>query len=92
MTHNRRQQLKFLRRENPYSITSSAMARSVGGTVMPSSRGLHVNDEPELRRLHYWQVRALGALEDAGESKAAGRHTPSGRGGGTTLRPEDFMF
>ena len=49
-----------------YSITSSARASSVGGTVRPSMlRGLGIDDQLELGRLHDRQVRGLGALEDA---------------------------
>ena len=49
----------------PHSITSSVMARSPGGTSMPSSLGgLQVDDELELGRLHDRQVGGLGALED----------------------------
>ena len=49
-----------------HSITSSALASSVGGTVRPSIRAvLSVDDQLELGRLHDRQVRGLGALENA---------------------------
>ena len=49
-----------------HSITSSAVASSVGGTVRPSILAvLRVDDQLELGRLHDRQVRGLGALEDA---------------------------
>ena len=50
----------------PHSITSSARASSVGGTVEAEHpRGLEVDDQLELGRLHDRQVRRLRALEDA---------------------------
>ena len=49
-----------------HSITSSARASSVGGTVEAEHPGgLQVDDQLELGRLHDRQVRRLGALEDA---------------------------
>ena len=49
-----------------HSITSSAGASSVGGTVEAEHPGgLGVDDQLELGRLHDRQVRGLGALEDA---------------------------
>ena len=49
-----------------HSITSSARASSVGGTVEAEHPGgLSVDDQLELGRLHDRQVRGLGALEDA---------------------------
>ena len=48
-----------------HSITSSARASSVGGTVEPERLGgLEVDDERELGRLLDRQVGGLGALED----------------------------
>ncbi len=47
-------------------MTSSARASSVRGTVEAEhSGGLGIDDQLELRRLHYRQVCGLGALEDA---------------------------
>ena len=49
-----------------HSITSSARASSVGGTVEAKRLGgLEVDDELEFGRLHHRQVGRLGALEDA---------------------------
>ncbi len=49
-----------------YSITSSAMASSDGGTVRPSMMGRSaVDDQRELRRLFDRDVGGLGALDDA---------------------------
>ena len=46
-----------------HSITSSATASSVGGTVRPSiERRLRVDDQLELARLHDRQVGRLRAL------------------------------
>ena len=49
-----------------YSITSSAAASSVVGTVRPSILAVwRLMANSNLRRLHNRQVRRLGALEDA---------------------------
>jgi hypothetical protein len=49
----------------PYSITSSARASSVGGTVMLRGlRGLEIDDQLEFGRLHNRQVGGLSAFED----------------------------
>ena len=49
-----------------HSMTSSAMASSVGGTVRPSILAVWcVDDQLELARLHDGQVCRLRALEDA---------------------------
>ena len=49
-----------------YSITSSAMASNVGGSVRPSNlRRREIDDQLELRRLYHWQIGGLGALENA---------------------------
>ena len=49
-----------------HSITSSARASSVGGTVEAEHPGgLEVDDQLELGRLHDRQVGGLGALENA---------------------------
>ena len=49
-----------------HSITSSARASSVGGTVEAERLGgLEVDDQLELGRLHDRQVGRLRALEDA---------------------------
>ena len=51
-----------------HSITSSARASSVGGTVEAEHPGgLGVDDQLELRRLHDRQVCGLRALEDAAD-------------------------
>ena len=49
-----------------HSITSSAMASSVGGTVRPSIRAVWwLMTSSNFDRLHHRQVRGLRALEDA---------------------------
>ena len=54
-----------------YSITSSAMASSVGGTVEAERLGgLEIDDELELGRLHHRQVGRLLALENAADIDA----------------------
>src|SRR6516165_8162588 len=54
-----------------HSITSSAMASSDGGTVMPSILAVSaLMNQLELRRLHDRQVRRLCALEDAADIAA----------------------
>jgi len=47
-----------------YSITSSARARSVGGTSRPSVLAVSALMTLELRRLHDRQLRRLDTLED----------------------------
>src|SRR5262245_31518502 len=50
---------------SPYSITLSARAMTVGGTVMPSRLAdLKIDVELECGRLLHRQVRRLGALEN----------------------------
>ena len=58
-----------------HSITSSARARSVGGTAMPSAlRGLQVNDQLKLgRRLHRQVSLGLLSLQDAVDVTDAAR-------------------
>ena len=47
-----------------HSITSSASASSLSGTVSPSRLGgRQVDDEVELRGLHNWQIARLFALQ-----------------------------
>ena len=49
-----------------HSITSSARASRVGGTVEAERlRGLQIDDQLELGRLQYRQVGGLRPLEDA---------------------------
>ena len=49
----------------PYSITSSARASSVGGTVKPSAlRGLEIENQFEPRRLLHRQIGRLGTFQD----------------------------
>jgi hypothetical protein len=53
-------------KNTPYSITSSAVASSVGGTVRPSILAVSaLMTSSNLPRLHDRQVSGLGALEDA---------------------------
>ena len=57
---------KTLARLQPYSITSSARASSIGGTVMPSILAVcGVDHQLEPGGLHDRQVRGFSALEDA---------------------------
>ena len=58
-----------------YSITSSAIARSDGGTVETKhAGGLRVVDQLELGRLLDRQVSRLSALEDAATYTAIWRY------------------
>jgi hypothetical protein len=58
--------------QHGYSITSSAMASSVGGTVKPSAfRGLEIDDELELGRLHHWQTGRLLSFENSADTGAS---------------------
>jgi hypothetical protein len=50
-----------------YSITSSAMASTPGGTSIPSARGLQVDRQLELGRLQNRKVGGLLALENAAD-------------------------
>ena len=54
-----------------HSITSSARASNVGGTVEAERlRGLEVDDKLELGRLQKWQICGFGAAEDAADIDA----------------------
>ena len=55
----------------PHSITSSARASSVGGTVEAKRLGgLEVDDQFELGRLHDREVGRVGTFENAADVNA----------------------
>ena len=55
-----------------HSITSSARASNVGGTVEAQQpRRLEIDDQLELRGLHHRKVRRLGALKNTADIDTA---------------------